>query len=58
MPDIQMQKEEMVRDQILKERETVLRAFIAEYKCLPSEIKVVEQWDDELKRLLWWVEKR
>ena len=58
MPEIEMKQEEAVRDAILKERNNLLTAFIAEYRILPSQVKIVEQWDEELKRLLWWVEKR
>lgn len=58
MPEIKMQQEEAVRDAILKERNNLLTAFIAEYRCLPSELKIVEQWDEDMKRLHYWVEKQ
>lgn len=39
-------------EEILANREEILRAFIAKYGCEPDE--VVQVWQNEK----WWVEKR
>jgi len=60
MSEVQINQDvdQKVYEEVMKVKNDILTAFIAEYNCLPSEIEVVENWNDDHTKLFWYVRKR
>jgi len=60
MSEIQIDQtiDDKVLQEVMKVKNDILTAFIAEYSCKPSEIEVVENWNEDHSKLFWYVRKR
>jgi len=60
MSEIQIEQniDQKVLEEVMKVKNDIITAFIAEYGCPPSQIEVVENWNDDHTKLFWYVRKR